>query len=452
MGMQMAGRETRIEHDCCRSREHADRRTLLSAGLGLAGGLGTSWLTPLAELLAQDHESADRGQVARSVIVLWMDGGPSQLETFDPHPGTSIAAGSRAISTNAAGIQVSAQLPRMAERMDKLALVRSVVSKEGDHERATSYVKNGFRPQPTVVYPSLGSVICHQLRDQVEIPRHISILPGSWPAKGGFLGAQYDAFLIGDPQQPIPDVHSQVSPERATRRLNGLADVVEQEFARGRFQQLEQKKTLHLASIRQAKRMMSSSQLEAFEIGRVSQAVRQQFGDTPFGRGCLAAARLVEVGVRCVEVTLRGWDTHINNHEKHGELNAVLDMAMSALLDRLQEKNLLQHTVVLWGGEFGRTPEMNNLAGRDHWPHGFTIALAGGGIRGGQVVGETSPDPDLKARDLTVNVDSPQTIDNIHATVLHALGMDQGVTVYTPKGRPITLNDVPPIKQLLSAT
>jgi uncharacterized protein (DUF1501 family) len=295
-------------------------------------------------------------------------------------------------------------------------------------------------------------VICHQLRDEVEIPRHISILPSNWPARSGFLGAQYDAFQVGDPQQPVPDVQAQVSPTRAARRLSDLADVVEEEFARGRFRQLDQKKTLHLASIRQAERMMSSSQLEAFDIGLVPRAERQRFGETPFGRGCLAAARLVEVGVRCVEVTLRGWDTHINNHEKHGELNAVLDMAMSALVDRLDEKNLLQHTVVLWGGEFGRTPEVNSLDGRDHWPHGFTIALAGGGIRGGQVVGETSPDPDLKARDLTVNVDSPQTIDSIHATVLHALGVNPGVVVYTPEGRPITLNKAMPIKQLLAGT
>jgi hypothetical protein len=448
--MHMPGRRTRAEQGCCRSRDHANRRTLLSAGLGLAGGLASGWLTPLAEILAQDHESADRGHQARSVIVLWMEGGPSQLETFDPHPGRLIAAGSRAIKTSVPGVQVSAQLPRMAERMDKLALVRSMVSKEGDHERATSYIKNGFRPQPTVVYPSLGSVICHQLRDEVEIPRHISILPSNWPARSGFLGAQYDAFQIGDPQHPVPDVHAQVPPARAARRLSDLADVVEEEFARGRFRQLDQKKTLHLASIRQAKRMMSSSQLEAFDIGRVPRVERQKFGETPFGRGCLAAARLVEVGVRCVEVTLRGWDTHINNHEKHGELNAVLDMAMSALVDRLDEKNLLQHTVVLWGGEFGRTPEVNSLDGRDHWPHGFTIALAGGGIRGGQVVGETSPDPDLTARDLTVNVDSPQTIDSIHATVLHALGVNPGVVVYTPEGRPITLNKAMPIKQLLA--
>ena len=435
----------------CRPGEHANRRTLLSAGLGLAGGLSGGWLTPLAELLAQDEEAADRGQPARSLIVLWMQGGPSQLETFDPHPGKNIAAGSRAISTNVPGIKISDQLPRMATRMDQLSLVRSVVSKEGDHERATSYVKNGFRPQPTVVYPSLGSVICHQLSDQVQIPRHISILSSSWPARSGFLGAQYDAFQIGDPRQPVPDVHSQVPENRSTRRIDDLVNVVEQEFARGRFKQLDRQKTRHVPSIRQAIRMMSSSQLEAFDIDRVPLSVKEQFGDSPFGRGCLAATRLVEVGVRCVEVTLAGWDTHTNNHEKHGELNKVLDMAMSALFDRLREKELLQHTVVLWGGEFGRTPKVNAFEGRDHWPHGFTIGLAGGGILGGQVIGETSPDPDLTAQDLTVNVRDHQTIAGIHATVLHALGVDPAVTVFTPAGRPITLNEASPIRQLLAS-
>jgi len=447
--MKRPGRRSPIQLMSCRHAEHLNRRTLLSAGLGLAGSLGTSWLTPLAELLARDNETAGRGQVAKSVIVLWMDGGPSQLETFDPHPGSTIAAGSTAISTNVAGIKISSQLPRLAEQMDQFSLVRSIISKEGDHERATSYIKNGFRPQPTVVYPSLGSVICHQLSDKVEIPRHVSILPSRWPARAGFLGAQYDAFQVGDPQQPIPDVTSTVPTARHKRRINDLIDVVEEEFARGRLHKLDQQKTLHLASMRQALKMMSSEQLRAFDIQRAPQEVQRRFGDTPFGRGCLAATRLVEEGVRCVEVTLSGWDTHINNHEKHRRLNEVLDEAMSALIDRLREKQLLQHTVVIWGGEFGRGPELNGLEGRDHWPHGFTIALAGGGIRGGQVVGETSPVPDLKAKDLTVNVSSPHTIAEVHATVLRTLGVDPEAAVVTPAGRPIKLNEASPIVKLL---
>src|SRR6476660_6330378 len=269
--------------------------------------------------------------------------------------------------------------------MDSISLVRSLISKEGDHERAAYNLKTGFRPDPTLVHPSLGAIICHQLVDNVEIPRHVSILPDQYPARGGYLGDQYDAFKTFDPVESIPDVTPRVSATRAARRLNDLTNVVETSFARGRISNLAQR-TMHNSSIEAARKMMSSERLKAF-------------GDTPFGRACLAAIQLIEVGVRCVEVTLGGWDTHINNEELVRGRCHELDPAFAALIKELKARNLLDSTIVLWTGEFGRTPKINAPGGRDHWPHGFTAAIAGGGISGGRVIGETSPEPDEKAAD-----------------------------------------------------
>ena len=426
------------------------RRGMLAAGLGsLAVGSSGNWLTQLAQVLGQQQQVADPGRPARSLIVLWMQGGPSQLETFDPHPGSTIAAGSEAIKTAVSGVHISDGLPRLAERMDQVSLVRSIVSKEGDHERASYYVKNGFTPQPTVVHPSIGAVICHHFPDMVEIPRHVSILPSQWPGRGGYLGDQFDAFQMGDPNRPIPDVVATVPASRARRRFSDLVNVVEAEFARGRLSRMDEKKTLHQASMKQALTMMGSEQLKAFDISQEPLEVQRAFGDTPFGRSCLAACRLVAEGVRCVEITLSGWDTHVNNHELTSQLNEVQDRAFAALLDTLQQRQLLKSTVVMWGGEFGRTPRLNRFEGRDHWPHGFTMALAGGGIRGGQVVGETSPQPDLTSRRPADNVDKPTSVDQVHATALAALGVQLDELLYTPAGRPMKINEAAPLEKLL---
>lgn len=440
----------------CFHATHANRRTLLRA----AGVGGLCWLTPLAEMLARgdelgrseptDSDSKRRRGRPRSVILLWLQGGPSQLETFDPHEGTRIAAGTRSCDTAVEGIRLAEGLEQTAEQMASISLIRSVVSKEGDHERATYNIKNGFRPDPTLVHPSLGAVLCHMLPDNLEIPRHISILPGQWPARGGYLGDQYDAFKVGDPRQPIPDVTPRAAEDRYQRRLEDLWDVVEPSFADRRLQRLDDRRTLHQHSVRRALRMMSSEQLTAFDIGSEPADVRASYGDTPFGRGALAAVRLIEAGVRCVEVTLNGWDSHVNNHEIQRSLVQTLDPAFAALIRDLRRRDRLDDTVVLCGGEFGRTPSINPAGGRDHWPHGFSIAIAGGGIAGGRVIGETSPEPRLDVDDLTTNVAGARTIADVHATVLQALGIEHHQELMTPVGRPMKLSEGEVIRELLA--
>lgn len=429
----------------CGSSSHIQRRTLLKA----AGLSGIGWLTPVAEALTRASEKDTTGKPPKSIIILWLAGGPSQLETFDPKPGTEIAAGTKAIDTTVPGVQLAEGYEQLAEQMEYVSLVRSITSKEGDHERATYNTKTGFRPDPTLVHPSIGAVLCHQQPDNVEIPRHVSILPDQWAPRGGYLGDEFDAFQINDPKGPIPDITRQVSDERYDRRIKDLA-IVEREFARGRLRELDKGKTLQGISTRAALKMMASEQLKAFDVKEAPQSVRDEFGDTAFGRGCLAAARLVEVGVRCIEVTFSGWDTHTNNHGYHTEHAKTLDPAFAALIRYLREHELFDRTTVICGGEFGRTPKVTPATGgREHWPHGFSMALAGGGIAGGRVIGETSPEPDLDAEDKTKFLKDPHNIADIHATVLHAMGIEYEKELQTPVNRPMIISQGKPIKDLL---
>jgi uncharacterized protein (DUF1501 family) len=264
-------------------------------------------------------------------------------------------------------------------------------------------------------------------------------MPTEWPARGGALGAEYDAFKVYDPADKVPDTTPHVPPDRFEQRLADL-NVVEEAFARGRGKRVAA--TGHKDTMERARRMMSSDQLKAFDVSRESAALRKEYGDTAFGRGCLAARRLLEVGVRCVEVTLGGWDSHANNHEITARLKGELDPAFAALVRDLKARDALKDTVVLCLGEFGRTPQMNALGGRDHWPHNFCAAIAGGGVRGGVVVGESDPEGGKEPKDR-------QPVANIHATALKALGIDHEKTLRGPLGRTFARSDGTPIEALV---
>jgi uncharacterized protein (DUF1501 family) len=401
---------------------------------------GLSWLTPVGRLLAEQAERSR--QPARSVILLWLAGGPSQRDTFDPHPDARIDGGTAAIATAARGVQLARGFERLADQMGSVALVRSLVSKEGDHERGTYLMKTGYRPDPTVEHPSIGAICCHELpTGGTDIPRHVSILTGRWPSRGGFLGGEYDAFQVGDPKGHLPDVTALAPVPRDSARVRDL-EVVERAFARGRVSRVAA--TLHRETLARARVMMGSEQLKAFDVSQEPAAVRAEYGDTAFGRGCLAARRLIEVGVRCVEVTLDGWDAHVNNHEIHARLVKELDPAFSALLRDLARRGLLDRTVVACGGEFGRTPKVNVAGGRDHWTNGFSLALAGGGLRGGLAIGKTDPEG---GKDPT----RPTTVEDVHATILAALDLDPARENIAPAtGRPIKLSAGRPIRELLT--
>ncbi len=432
-------------HDLlCDPHAHLSRRTLLGAG---AGG---AMLSTIANQLAwADATGATETSRPKNVILLWLEGGPSQLETFDPHPGSAIGGEVKAIPTSVPDLQIADTLPRVAEKMHLGSLIRSVTSKEGDHQRAIYNIKSGYRPDPTLVHPSIGSILCHEFPEQLDIPRHISILPQNAPARGGYLGPVYDAFKIGDPQNPVPDLKSPIAEDRFDRRMKDL-QWLEDRFRQQRLRDLDQNRTLHESSTNAALRMMSSEQVSAFDVSSESKATLERFGQTPFGRGCLAATRLIGAGVRCVEVTLGGWDSHITNHSLQSARCEILDAALAALLDRLVEQDLLETTLVVCGGEFGRTPQINPAEGRDHWPHGFSTFLAGCGIRKGGVYGATAKDPKLDPDKPLADVGNPITIGDLHATILSTLGVPYHEEKQTPIGRPLRISEGEPVKDLLA--
>ncbi|MGQ0634437.1 MAG: DUF1501 domain-containing protein [Planctomycetaceae bacterium] len=404
--------------------------------LRIAAGLGLSFALPGLQGRAAQARGAER---PKSLLTLWLAGGPSQLETFDPHP--QLSEKTQPIPTKLAGLQIADLYPRVAEEIHELCVIRSMVSKEGDHERGIYLLKTGYRPDPTLIHPSLGAIVAHELpAPGVQIPQHISLVGTQWPARGGFLGDDFDAFKVLDPGQNLQNLVSRVSPDRQSRRLRSL-DVVEGAFRKGR--RLQSDATLHRETIDRALAMMSSEQLQAFKVEEEPAPVRAAYGDSDFGKGCLIARRLIEGGVRAIEVNCNGWDTHAKNFEGHKANAAVLDPAFSALIRDLLERDLLESTVVLCMGEFGRTPNINPVGGRDHWPTGFSCVVGGGGFRRGVLIGET--DPTGKNKDPVDPVEFP----DLYATILHTLGVEYSKELTTPIGRPMALCKGHPLERLL---
>jgi hypothetical protein len=378
---------------------------------------------------------------ARACILLWLNGGPSHIDTFDPKPGRPGGGPFKAIKTRAAGMMLSERLPLLADRADKLAIVRSMSSKEGNHPRAQYYVHTGYSPNPTIVHPSLGGWTCARLGDpSADLPAFVSIGGPSFGA--GFLGVQNGPFVLQKGGAAPADVAPPpgVDSGRFERRRVAL-EAMEQHFA---LETGDGKVDGRRQVYAKAVRLMRAPKLDAFDVSGETDATRRSYGDTDFGRGCLVARRLVERGVRFVEVVLDGWDTHQNNFERVKNLTGTLDPSFAALVDDLSARGLLASTLVACMGEFGRTPRINGNDGRDHWPEAWSAALAGGGIRGGRVHGATDEDG-AKA------VDPPTRVPDLLATMAELLGLDPSHTEMSPVGRPISVTDGgQPIRALIT--
>jgi hypothetical protein len=413
------------------------RRVLWAAG---TSALGLGVFDALCRAASASQPAGPRKPC--SLILLWLDGGPSQLETFDPHAGKAIAGPTRSIPTNVPGVVFAAGLPRLAEKMDRLSVIRSTLGTEVDHVRSVYLIKTGFTSSPSIVHPTLGSICAAYLPNQeCELPGFISIVAttsffstNKGGAEAGYLGQEFNPFRIGDPIKPPANLRSRVSEERFRRRLAGL-DVVER--ARVARDPEVGRRMGGPEQTERVVRLMTSNKVRAFALDEEPTAVRQAYGDNPFGRSCLVARRLVEVGVRCVEVQLSTWDTHVANFTEHERLNGMLDPAFAALLDDLEARELFDSTVVVCMGEFGRTPKISGNDGRDHWPYGFSVAMAGGPLRRGLVVGATDPDGAKKPVD-------PVSIPTLSATILSALGLDPA-TVRMVGDRPVKLSDGQPL-------
>jgi hypothetical protein len=403
------------------------RRRLL--GRALAGGLGLA----LAQQLGISTTRAEDAPVAKakSLIVLWMNGGPSHIDTFDPKQGNREAGGFGAIRTRAPGIEICEHLPQLAEQADKLAIIRSMTSKEGNHERARQLGHTGYAPNPTAHYPAFGSWVSSERSSAGQsLPSFVSL---SGPSAGpGFLGVEHAPFVVRQPGEP-PDNTGYgfaVDAERFDRRMKALS-YLDNSFAQ---RTADPSVPTRRAVVERAVALMRSPQLSAFDIAQEPAAVQEAYGDSDFGRGCLLARRLVQAGVAVVEVTLGGWDTHKNNFDRTRDLCRVLDPAMATLLRELKERSLLDSTLVLWMGEFGRTPNINGRDGRDHHPQAWSAALAGGGIRGGVVHGATDDRGARVVRD-------PTRIADLYATVATQLGVEPDKVLIGSGGRPIAVTD-----------
>ena len=441
----MASRPQRRRHELSRR----DWHTLAAAGV--VGYSCSGWLEALA------NDTANNSERRRACILLWMNGGPSQTDTFDLKPGHANGGPFREIQTSVPGVRISEHLPRLAQQMRDIAIVRSLSTREGDHGRATFYMRTGYMPVGPIQYPTIGSLISKELgREDAALPNFVSIAPFrvfNPAAYGpGFLGPQYAPLLVGDNQnfQPVQNtsvgdtlrVQDMLPPGEVTTpqfdaRVSILEDMERDFVARHPGVSPQSHRTAYDRAVR----LMRTAARSAFNLDDEPAQIRDGYGRNLFGQGCLLARRLVERGVPFVEVNLGaipgvqiGWDTHQQNFNNVRQLSSVLDPAWAALIVDLRQRGLLDSTLIVWMGEFGRTPRINPQQGRDHFPNAWSAVLAGGGIRGGQAYGRTSPDG--------MTVDQNQVdVPKFMATICAALGIDHTKQNMSNVGRPIRIAD-----------
>ena len=409
-------------------------------GYGLGGLLGLAG----APLL----RSQDRPGKAQSVIVIWLGGGASQFETWDPKVGRDTGGPTRDIPTSVPGVRISEHLPRTAQVMDKISIIRSMTGKEGDHDRATYFCQTGHVPGP-FTHPALGSVVAKEIGNaNSELPNFVAL--SIFPVNGaGFLPAQYAPFKVR-PGTPIPNVGYPrgLTGDRFRERLD-LIRRQDQEFLEERG---APEGEIHRVGYDKADRLIHSPLIKAFDYRKEDPRIVKSYGADVdaqghyYGPGCLIARRLVEAGVKFVQVSVDIlWDHHKDIFTTIPKPLAFLDGALSGLVRDLDNRGMLESTLVLCMGEFGRTPKINKDAGRDHYPRAWSLALAGGGIQGGRVVGASDADGvDVK--------DRPVRIPDLLATVYTCLGVDPAKKVPTPMaGVKLHLTDQgTPVKELLT--
>jgi hypothetical protein len=392
-----------------------------------AGAAGLSALS-FTDVMALHADELRKRQM--SCILLWMAGGPSQFETFDPKPDHANGGSTAVIETAVPGIRIAAGWEQTAATIKDIALVRSMTNKEGNHQRATYQLHTGYAPTGTVKHPAFGCAAAAELGDpRFDLPHIVSI--GGPTIGAGMLGVSYEPFQVPNPNQPPTNVTLPVPTDRFARRLGLLQGLEKVGFgATGGADRVRD----HTALYRQTAGMVLSPRMKAFDLGGEDSKLRAAYGQTPFGQGCLLARRLVQAGVTFVEVRSNGWDMHQQVHERMGPLASQVDPGFATLIQDLKAKGLLRTTLVVWMGEFGRTPKVNPNSGRDHFPRAFNVALAGGGITGGQVLGASSADgSDVK--------DRPVTVNDLLCTFCQALKIDPTKENMSPLGRPIKIVD-----------
>ncbi|SIO60604.1 Uncharacterized conserved protein, DUF1501 family [Singulisphaera sp. GP187] len=425
------------------------RDWLRLTAVGAVGVSQSGWLRALAD------DATDNPTRRKSIILLWLNGGPATIDLWDLKPGHANGGPYQEIDTAVPGVKISEHLPKLAKRMDEIAIIRSMATREGDHRRARIVSLTGYAPVGAIQFPSVGSLIAHEFDDPAtDLPGFVSVGGRNGADLGaGFLGPRFSPLVVGGGERrlipgrgadelKVPDLDRPegLSAAAYAKRLE-LLHGLENGFDAGKKGPVAE--TLKAATDR-AVRLMRPEAAAAFRLEAETAEVRAAYGRTTFGQGCLLARRLVERGVPFVEVTLDGWDTHQNNFDRVAELSGTLDTAFAALLADLEGRGLLDSTLVVCQGEFGRTPRINGQAGRDHWPASWSAVLAGGGIHAGQVIGKTSADG--------IALESkPTRTPDLIATVVKAIGIDPMKQNMSNVGRPIRIADptAKPIEELL---
>jgi hypothetical protein len=426
----------------------------------------SGWLGELA------HAAAAHPKRRKACILLWMNGGPSQMDTFDLKPGHVNGGPLKEIPTAVPGMKISELLPQVAKHTDRMAIIRSMSTKEGEHSRGMHYMRTGYMAQGPVQYPSIGSVVGKELGDDAAaLPNYVSIAPYRIESPAayapGYLGPRYAPLVVGeskivnmggvygagDQNLKVPnlDLPREVSTEQRDTRLTFLRGMQRDFIEHHPGLAPSSNETAYAGAVR----LMTSVAAKAFNLDEEPAALRDRYGRNQFGQGCLLARRLIERGVPFVEVTHGGvngemgspiaWDTHIDNFGFLKSLCGALDAGWSTLMADLKDHGLLDDTLIVWMGEFGRTPRINGQNGRDHYPKAWSTVLAGAGIKGGQVVGKTSPDGTTVEQRLV-------GVPDLLATVCLALGIDPLKENMSNVGRPIRIVEktAQPIKEILA--
>jgi len=411
------------------------RRSFIKDTMGVATLLGM----PVGSLLAAKGTAAPAQ--AEHVILFWNGGGMSHIDTWDPKPGRPTQGEFEPIKTSADGVQISEIFPQLANQMHHCSLIRSIAGTNGDHGRATYELQTGYGQSANLVHPGLGSMVVHEKERLGDLPAFVSV-SGQAP-RAGYLGQKCAAYFVGQPGEPDPYLKfpAGISEIRGNKRLDVLARMNRRSSAKYGAKAMKANES----AVEDAVALMKSPALKAFELKHENPKNIERYGDTDFGRGALMAKRLVETGVRFVQVNRGGFDTHSNNFEAmraHGE---IMDPALASLIEDLASSGLLEKTLVLMLSEFGRTPRINENAGRDHHAKVFSCFLAGGGVKGGQIIGSSDEDGVMPA-------ERPVKPHDIHASVCHSLGIDGAKEVMTPLERPMRLirEGGKPVKELFA--
>ena len=400
------------------NRRHFMSHLAGASALALPAMTLTSSVRAAAETLKKNHKSA---------ILLWMGGGPPTIDIWDIKSGAPTGGPSRAIGT-AGNAQISDKLPTVAKHMDRLSVIRSMSTREADHERGRYYMHTGYVPNPNVMHPSYGAVVAHEtehLVPDLDIPLFVSV--GGASEGPGFLGMAYAPFQV-DSNGRIRNLDMKMQEQRLAQRF-ALLETIETQFINERRGMAAED---HAKVLAKTNSLLTSDQMKAFNVQSEPEDMKELYGNSGFGRGCMLARRLVESGVPFVEVNMGGWDLHQNCFTTLDNKLPEMDKAMGALMEDLKQRGLLDSTVVIWMGEFGRTPRINGNAGRDHYARAWSAVVGGGPINGGLAIGETSADG-------TQVESEPYSSEDLMATVCQAMGISLQTTFTSNNGRPMKI-------------